>query len=65
MTSEPATRSCNRHADCEKADSEAKERAKRDDLKFDHRAHRGADHCHDECCNDWHDLLAYILPESC
>lgn len=37
----PFLRSCNRHTDCAKADTEAKAKG-----AF------GASHCHDECCED-------------
>lgn len=47
-----APRSCNRHTDCDKADEEARAKAKAQNLRPDHFGHRGADHCHDECCED-------------
>lgn len=47
LLSEPEARSCNRHSDCNKADTEAKVRQRAHGLY-----ERGADHCHDECCED-------------
>jgi len=38
---DPRPRECNRHKDCDVADAQAKEKG-----------HAGADHCHDECCEE-------------
>jgi hypothetical protein len=46
------TNTCNRHDDCAKADAEAKQRAKDQQLPVDHYAYYGADHCHDSTCED-------------
>lgn len=40
-------KSCNRHFDCDEADRIAKEKQRERGL-FE----RGADHCHDDCCED-------------
>jgi hypothetical protein len=38
---DPTPRECNRHKDCDAADAKAKEKGR-----------LGAEHCHDECCDD-------------
>ncbi len=38
----PGPRTCNRHYDCDYADMKAKARG----------SYYGADHCHDDCCED-------------
>lgn len=40
-TCKPATRTCNRHSDCDAADAKAKAEGR-----------NFVDHCHDDCCED-------------
>lgn len=42
LVSPAEIRSCNRHSNCDKADQAAKDKGYKD----------GADHCHDDCCED-------------
>lgn len=45
-------RQCNRHDDCDAADAKARAAAQAQGLRPDHHLHFGADHCHDECCEE-------------